>query len=105
MFVLVRMQFHNHVDTQPVKRFERAMRYIYTISNWECCKCARTRFHSANALVVLRICAPSREHWSPGSLRDLITTTMNLNRKLGSLLRTNVFREEAVVDHNKLYDY
>jgi len=31
MFVLVRMQFHNHVDTQPVKRFERAMRYIYDI--------------------------------------------------------------------------
>jgi len=31
----------------------------------ECCKCARRRFHCANALVVLRmrICAPSREHW------------------------------------------
>jgi len=25
--VSVRMQFHNHVDTQPVKRFDRAMRY------------------------------------------------------------------------------
>jgi len=25
MFVSVRMQFHNHVDTQSVKRFERAM--------------------------------------------------------------------------------
>jgi len=31
MFVSVRMQFHNHVDTQPVKRFERAMRWIYDI--------------------------------------------------------------------------
>ena len=31
IFVLVRMQFHNHVDTQPVKRFERAMRCIYDI--------------------------------------------------------------------------
>ena len=27
MFVLERMQFHNYVDTQPVKRFEKAMRY------------------------------------------------------------------------------
>jgi len=44
--------------TQPVKRFDRAMRYIYTISNLECCKCARMRFHCANALVVLRISAP-----------------------------------------------
>jgi len=31
MFVSVRMQFHNHVDTQPVKRFDRAMRCIYNI--------------------------------------------------------------------------
>jgi len=29
MCVLVRMQFHNHVNTRPVKRFERAMRCIY----------------------------------------------------------------------------
>ena len=28
MFDSVRMQFHNHVDTQPVKRFDRAMRYV-----------------------------------------------------------------------------
>ena len=25
------MQFHNHADTQPVKRFERSMRCIYDI--------------------------------------------------------------------------
>ena len=31
MFVLVRMQFDNYVDTHPVKRCERAMRYIYGI--------------------------------------------------------------------------
>jgi len=31
MFVLVRMQFHNCVHTQPVKRFESAMRCIYDI--------------------------------------------------------------------------
>ena len=27
----VRMHFHNHVDTQPVKRFDRAMRCICDI--------------------------------------------------------------------------
>ena len=31
IFVSVRMQFHNHVDTQPVKRFDRAMQYICDI--------------------------------------------------------------------------
>ena len=31
MFASVRMQFHNHVDTQPVKRFGRAMRCICDI--------------------------------------------------------------------------
>ena len=29
MFALVRMQFHNHVDTQSVKRFKRAVRFLY----------------------------------------------------------------------------
>jgi len=34
MLVSVCMQFHNHVNTQPVKRFDRAMRYtVYAISN------------------------------------------------------------------------
>jgi len=31
VFVLVRIQFHNHAYTQPVKRFWKAMRYIYDI--------------------------------------------------------------------------
>jgi len=31
IFVSVRMQFHNHVDAQPVKRFDRTMRYICDI--------------------------------------------------------------------------
>ena len=35
---------------------------ICSISNFECCKCARMRFHCANGLVVLRGCAPYREH-------------------------------------------
>jgi len=76
------------VDPQPVKRFDRAMRYIYIYdiaSNLECCKCARMRFHCDNALVVLRSCAPQRERWSLGSRCDLITTILNLNRKLGYL--------------------
>jgi len=57
VFVLVHRQFHNDVYTQPVKRFDRAMQCIYTISNLECCKCTRMRFHCANALVVLSSCA------------------------------------------------
>jgi len=44
---------------------ERAMRYISVMLNLRCCKCARMRFHCANDLVVLRSCAPWREHcWS-----------------------------------------
>jgi len=31
MFALVRMQFHNHVDTQSVKRFKRTVEFIYDI--------------------------------------------------------------------------
>jgi len=31
MLFLVHMLFHNNVDTQPVERFERAMRCIYDI--------------------------------------------------------------------------
>jgi len=31
IFALVRMQFHNYVDIQPAKRFERAMRCIFDI--------------------------------------------------------------------------
>jgi len=59
--------------------------------------------------IALRKCSGSsaqlrtlEEHWSPGRLRDVTITTVNLNRKLGSLMRTNVFREEVIVDHNKL---
>jgi len=33
MFVLVRIQFHSRVDTQPVKRFDRVMRCIYDIKS------------------------------------------------------------------------
>ena len=32
-FVPVRMQFHNYVDIQPAKRFERAMRCAYDIKS------------------------------------------------------------------------
>jgi len=59
MFVLVRMQLSNHVATQPVKAFQALQRLcdVYTIFYLECCKCARMRFHCANGLVLLRICA------------------------------------------------
>jgi len=36
---------------------------IQTILKLECCKCARMRFYCASVQVVLRICAPQREHW------------------------------------------
>jgi len=60
MFLLVGMQLRNHVDvTQTVKRFKHYKSYaMYTMLNLECCMCARMRFHCANGLVVLRICAP-----------------------------------------------
>jgi len=50
---------------------ERAMRYISVMLNLRCCKCARMRFHCANDLVVLRSCAPWREHWSLAHHRAL----------------------------------
>jgi len=36
----------------------------FLLLNLECYNCARMRFHWANVLVVLRICATYREHWS-----------------------------------------
>jgi len=35
----------------------------FLLSNLECCKCARMRFHCVNVLIVLRSCASWREHW------------------------------------------
>ena len=49
IFVSVRMQFHKHVDTQPVKRFDSAMRYIHDIKSGTL---PSMRFYCANALVV-----------------------------------------------------
>jgi len=34
MFVLVRIQFHNYIDTQPVKRLQRPLRWIYDMKFW-----------------------------------------------------------------------
>ena len=49
------------VDTQPVERFERAMRCTYDIK-FRLLQVRKNEIHFANALVVLRICAPQREH-------------------------------------------
>jgi len=128
MFVLVRMQFHNHVDTQPVKRFERAMRCIYDIefgtlqvhkNEISLCKCSGT-FEQLRTLMGILVTRESTRYDK---------TIVNLNFKLGYLssqkkiksfqrhissktffhfpnvrMRTNVFREEAIADH-KVEDY
>ena len=122
MFVSVRMQFHNHVDTQPVKRFERAMQNIYDIRF--CMLQVRKNEISLRKCSVGSAQLRTPEgHWSPGSLGDLVTTTLNLNRKLVYLrpqkkieiferhmsskaffyfpnvrMRMNVFCEEAIAD-------
>jgi len=101
MFVSVRMQFHSHADTAS-----ETFRQGYAIPNLECCKCATMIFHCANALVVLRICAPQREHWSPGSLLDLITTAVNLNRKLvylSSTRKSKFFKDTCRRKHSFIF--
>jgi len=81
MFVLVRMQFHNHVDTQTVKRFERAMPCIYDIK-FGMLQVRKNEISLRKSSGVSAHLRTLGEHWSPGSLRDLITMTVNLNRKL-----------------------
>jgi len=75
------MQFDNYVDTQPAKRFERAMWYIHDIKSG--------MLQVRKNEILLRKCsggsAQLRERWSPRSLRDLITTTVHLNCKVGNL--------------------
>jgi len=58
MFVLMRMQLRNNVDTNS-EAFQVLIGLctIYTILNLECFKCAAMRFHCTNGLDVLRICA------------------------------------------------
>ena len=56
------MQTHKQWSVPNV---ERAMRYVHTVLNSECWKCARIKFHCTNCLVVLCNCAvaaPYREH-------------------------------------------
>jgi len=81
MFVSVRMQFHNHVDTQQVKRFERAMRCIYDIKSG--------MLQVRENEISLRRCSGSSAHLrsleGTQVTRDLITTAVNLNCKLDYL--------------------
>ena len=55
IFVSVRMQFHNYVDIQPAKRFERAMRCVYDIN-------FGTLQVRKNA-ILLRKCSGSSARW------------------------------------------
>jgi len=57
MFALVRMHFHNHVDTQSVKHFKRAVRCICDIKFGMLQVRENETQPCSNALVVLRICA------------------------------------------------
>jgi len=54
-----------------------------------------------------RICAPQREHsCSPGSLCDLITTTVNLNGKLGYLSsqkKIKIFKDTYHRNHSFIF--
>jgi len=52
-----------HAISQPCRQWtqdqlnvSKGLCDVYAISNFECCKCARMRFHCVNALVVLRSC-------------------------------------------------
>jgi len=48
--------------------------------SFECCKCARMRFHWAAVLVVLSICTPQKEHRNiaDDAMQMDIHTTLNL---------------------------
>ena len=66
---LTNISFSAHAVAQPCKHigrkaFQALQRLcsIYTISNLDCCQCARMRFHYTSGLLALRICAPQREH-------------------------------------------
>jgi len=57
MFVSVRKPC-GHTTNKAFQTFQ-VLWYIHcTIINFGCCWCARMRFHCANGLLVLRICAP-----------------------------------------------
>jgi len=80
MLFLVRMQFHNHADTQPVKCFECI--YDIKFGMLQVRKNEISLRKCSGGTADLHSCAPLRELWLPGSLRDLITTIVNLNPKL-----------------------
>jgi len=75
------MQFHNHVDTQPVKRFDGAMRQICDI-----------KF----GMLQVRKNEISLRKYS--TLEGTPATTVNLNRKLGR--RTLSFKDTHCQKHS-----
>jgi len=52
-----------HTNSETFQAFKGLCDLKKTL-NLECCKCAKMKFHCANDLMVLRICAPLKEHWS-----------------------------------------
>jgi len=58
------------------------MLYIYTILNLECCMCARMRFHCANGLVVLLICAVAHLKGNIDAYRNMRYIPRNVSVRL-----------------------
>jgi len=85
MFVSVRMQFHNHADTQHSQwNVSEGLYNIYKISNWNTAS-AQQWYFTAQMLWWFCGFAYLKGNTGHQDLRDLITTAVNLNRKLGYL--------------------
>jgi len=88
MFVSVRMRFHNHVYWRHTtsETFRQGYSMYIRCQIWNVASAQEWDFTAQMLWWFFAIAHLQKEQsWSPGSLRDLITTTVNLNRKLGSL--------------------
>jgi len=118
--------FSVHAISQPCRHNQwntsKGLCDVYTISNLDCCKCTRMRFHCANALLLLRSCAPYREHWSQAVMKFICFKQNTQTKKIYSfqtkkntdeiyLFQTKysfeIFRNsEAIKENNSiLYSY
>jgi len=75
---------------------------MYTMLNLQCCKCTRIRFHGANGLVVLRSCAPKREHW-PYRYSKYAKQHQPMLKKLKIIYQFTQRRQAFLMPNNVLY--